>query len=189
MANDKRPHDPWIWRTAGAVAVLVFVVVAVNGFAILGASASDIVDKQTGISFGPDGQMDVYGQRLGSAVFGDRFVFALRTADGQVSPPALTSTFPVYPGSVIQRSAVYSDVGTVLRGLLYTVPASTQAVLAWYRAELTAQGYRVVSANGALEARRAETLVRVQPDRSAVVHSSGDSATGPALLGIYVSGR
>jgi hypothetical protein len=124
--------------------------------------------------------VQVHGQRLSAAVFGDRFVYALRAAAGQATPPAFPATFPLYPGSAIERSAVYNDARRTLRGATYRLPAGTgsDAAMPWYRKALEAEDYRVTTGDdGSLEAVREGRLV--------MIRSGPADGSGSISLGVY----
>jgi hypothetical protein len=181
MAHGEDPDRTWGTRAVAATAVVFLLVIALSGFAILGRSAPGVVSDQTGVGAGSGPQLDVHGERLSAAVFGDRFVFSLRTAAGQVSPPVLAATFPIYPGSVIVRSAAYQDLRRTLRGVTYRVSADATAVLAWYRSALEADAYRVTQGDdGSIQAVKGARLVRVQPGASV--------GTEALSFGVFVSG-
>jgi hypothetical protein len=170
-----------IRRILGASALVVVLAAALAGFELLGRSAPGLVAEQTGVGSGPGGQLQVHGERLSASVFGDRFVFALRTAAGQVSPPAFVATFPIYPGSVIERSAVYRDSRRTLRGATYRTPTDGPAALDWYRAAFEAQAYRVTASDGeSFEAEQGSRLVRVQ--------TGPPPGPGATSVGVFASG-
>ena len=181
MTDEGDPRRTRTMRIAGAVAVGVLLATALFGFELLGRSAPGIVAEQTGVGAGPGGQLQVHGDRLSAAAFGDRFVFALRTAAGQVSPPVLEATFPIYPGSVVERSSVYQDVRRTLRGVTYATPAPAGAALAWYRSALAGQGYRpTLGDDGSIEALKGTRFVRVQ--------TGPQPGPGTVSVGVFVSG-
>jgi hypothetical protein len=182
MAQGKDGRRTRVFRIGGAAGFGILLLTALFGFAVLGRSAPGIVAEQTGVGGASGGRLDVHGERLSSSAFGDRFVFALRAAAGQVSPPVLASTFPIYPGSVIERSAVYRDSARTLRGVEYRVPADAPTVLDWYGAALDAGAYRVTrDADASLEAIKGTSLVRVQ--------TGPEPAPGNVSFGVFVSER
>jgi hypothetical protein len=188
MTPAKDPRRIAVYRLAGGIALLVFLAIAAWGFSILGAFGAGVTAEQTGVGAGAGSQLEVHGERLSSAAFGDRFVFALRTAAGQVTPPSLPATFPVYPGAVIERSAVYADARRSLRGVLYRADARSSELVEWYRKALEAEGYRTLTDTGdVLEARRGDSLVRVQPDASSDA-SASVASPGVVSFGVFVSG-
>jgi hypothetical protein len=190
MPHEEDPQRTRIARAVAAAALFALLAISLLGFTILGSTAPGVVAEQTGFAAGSGGQLQVHGERLSATVFGDRFVFSLRAASGQVSPAAFPATFPLYPGGVIERSAVYQDGKRTLRAATYRLPAGADPGVAtrWYRTALEAEGYRVTAGDdGGLDAVRGGRLVRIQPASTVPTSEPATGTPAGIALGVYLS--
>jgi hypothetical protein len=184
----------WTLRALAVVALLALLLVGANSFALAKRLRPDFIADHTGVYPLVPAQLDIFVRNHAATVFGDDLVFSLRTAPGQVSPPAFAPTFPLYPGAVAQRSAVYRQpVGgikpdRVLRGAVYAVPATARATIEWYRKELTAQGWELYHAPVAVQpaalqgTKGMDSFIRVELEQS-------PSNIRHCVIGVYVSGE
>jgi hypothetical protein len=184
----------WALRALAAAALLALLLVGANSFALAMMVRPDFISDHTGVYQLVLGQLDIVERNHSASLFGNDLVFLFRTAAGQVSPPAFPATFPLYPGSRAQRTAVYQQpIGggkrdRVLRGAVYRVPATAAATIEWYRRALTAQGWTMYRAPVAVQpaalqgAKGTDGFIRVELEQAA-------SDIRHCVVGVYVSGE
>jgi hypothetical protein len=151
-----------IGRGAGAAALLGLLALSAFGFRILSATAQGIILQQTGVVEQPGGGLDIVPHQLAVNILGQRIGYTLRTAPGEVKPPAMPTGFPVYPGATIARSAVYTDGDPILRGVTYEVYGrQPKKILAWYAKALVDRGWRISTAGAWRGTRKLASLTSV----------------------------
>ena len=194
MALHISKRTAWWLRGLAIVLLLALLVVGANSFALATRLRPDFIADHTGVYLLVPGQLDIVVRNHASTIFGDDLVFAFRTAPGQVTPPAFAPTFPLYPGAIAQRAAVYQQpIGAekpdlVLRGAVYRVPATARDTIEWYRKALTAQGWRLYRSPVAVQpaalqgTKGVDSFIRIELEQS-------PSNIRHCVIGVYVSGE